>query len=184
MDVDYLLKGNTYSKLKENIVIFICLNDPFNEKLPVYTFENTCRENNSVKLEDKTLKVFYNCSQWQKAKTEEMRQLLRFLLTNKADNDLCKKLKEKEKKIKMTARAYKEYMDYCMLRQECFDSGKQEGYELGVQDGVEQGIEQGKFDAARNMLAENVSEDVISRYTGLPLEKVRELAEQLQVAAK
>ena len=72
----------------------------------------------------------------------------------------------------MTARAYKEYMDYCMLKQEYFDSGKKEGYELGVQDGVEQG----KFDAARNMLAENVSEDVISRYTGLPLETVRELA--------
>ena len=176
MDVDYLLKGNTYSKLKENIVIFICLNDPFKEKLPVYTFENTCRENNSVKLEDKTLKVFYNCSQWQKAKTEEMRHLLRFLLTNKADNDLCKKLEEKEKKIKMTARAYKEYMDYCMLRQECFDSGKQEGYE--------QGVEQGKLDAARNMLAENDSVEKVVRCTGLPLETVRELAEQLQVAAK
>ena len=80
----------------------------------------------------------------------------------------------------MTARAYKEYMDYCMLKQECFDSGKQEGYELGVQDGVEQGIEQGKFDAARNMLAENVSEAAIARYTGLSVVKVRELAEELK----
>ena len=113
-----------------------------------------------------------------------MRQLLKFLLTNKADSDLCRKLEEKEKKVKMTARAYKEYMDYCMLRQECFDSGKQEGYELGVQDGVEQGIEQGKFDAARNMLAENDSVEKVVRCTGLPLETVRELAEQLQVAAK
>ena len=172
MDVDYLLKGNTYSKLKENIVIFICLNDPFNKKLPVYTFENTCRENNSVKLEDKTLKVFYNCSQWRKAKTEEMRQLLKFLLTNKADNDLCRKLEEKEKKIKMTARAYKEYMDYCML---C-DSFKQEGYEQGVEDGVIKGVEQEKLEAARNMLAENDSVEKVVRCTGLPLETVRELA--------
>ena len=77
----------------------------------------------------------------------------------------------------MTARAYKEYMDYCMLRQECFDSGKQEGYELGVQDGVEQGIEQGKLEDARNMIArKQLSLEDISEYTGLSMEKVRELA--------
>ena len=81
----------------------------------------------------------------------------------------------------MTARAYKEYMDYCMLRQECFDSGKKEGYELGVQDGVEQG----KFDAARNMLSANLaSPEEIATALNLSLEKVRELAEQLQVTAK
>ena len=57
-----------------------------------------------------------------------------------------------------------------------FDYGKKEGYEQGA---FEKSLE-----AARNMLAENVSEDVISRYTGLPVEKVRELAEQLQVAVK
>ena len=55
-----------------------------------------------------------------------------------------------------------------MLRQECFDSGKQEGYE------------QGKLDDARNMLAENVSEAAIARYTGLSVVKVRELAEELK----
>ena len=172
MDVDYLLKGNTYSKLKENVVIFICLDDPLSKGLPVYTFENICRENNSVKLQDKTIKVFYNCREWQKAKTEEMRQFLKFLLTNKADNELGRKLEEKEKTIKMTARAYKEYMDYCMLKQEYFDYGKKEGYEQGIEDGVEQE----KLVAARNMLAENDSVEKIVRCTGLPLETVRELA--------
>ena len=63
----------------------------------------------------------------------------------------------------MTARAYKEYMDYCML--------KQESYEQGIEDGVEQE----KLVAARNMLAENIPEDMIVRCTGLPLETVREL---------
>ena len=81
----------------------------------------------------------------------------------------------------MTARAYKEYMDYCML---C-DSFKQEGYEQGVEDGVIKGVEQEKLDAARNMLArKQLSLEDISEYTGLSMEKVRELAEQLQVAAK
>ena len=72
----------------------------------------------------------------------------------------------------MTARAYKEYMDYCMLKQEYFDYGKKEGYEQGIEDGVEQE----KLVAAKNMLAENIPEDMIVRCTGLPLETVRELA--------
>ena len=42
-----------------------------------------------------------------------------------------------------------------------------------------EGYEQAKLDDARNMLLENISEDVIARCTGLPLEKVRELAQEL-----
>ena len=175
MDVDYLLKGHRYSRLKENIVIFICLKDLFKKNLPVYTFENICRENNSIKLEDKTLKVFYNCSRWNKAETEGQRLLLKFLFTNSAENDLCRKLEEKEKKIKMTARAQKEYMDYCILR----DSLERKGYKQGREHGKEEGRTEAKLADARNMLAENIPEDVIVRCTGLPLETVQQLAKEL-----
>ena len=46
LDVDNLLKGKNYSELKETFIIFICLDDPFGEDLPVYTFERLCKENN------------------------------------------------------------------------------------------------------------------------------------------
>ena len=176
MDVDYLLKGNTYSKLKENIVIFICLDDLFKQGLPVYTFENTCRENNSVKLEDRTLKVFYNCSKWMDTGSREQAEFLKFLLTDNAESDLCQKLKEREKKIKMTARAYKEYMDYCEITQGYFDSGKEECYKQGE----EHGRTEAKLENAQNLLMENISKDVIARCTGLPLETVQQLAESLK----
>ena len=69
----------------------------------------------------------------------------------------------------MTARAYKEYMDYCMLQQE--------SYEQGVEDGVEQGIEQEKLEAARNMLSANLaSPEKIAAVLNLSLETVLELA--------
>ena len=44
MDVDNLLRGQSYAELKHSYVIFICTQDPFDKGLPVYTFENTCRE--------------------------------------------------------------------------------------------------------------------------------------------
>ena len=37
MDVDNLLRGQSYAELKESYVIFICKQDPFGKGLPVYT---------------------------------------------------------------------------------------------------------------------------------------------------
>ena len=175
MDVDYLLKGNTYSKLKENIVIFICLDDLFKKGLPVYTFENTCRENNSVKLEDRTLKVFYNCSKWMDIGSKEQAEFLKFLLTDNAESTLCKKLKEREKRIKMTARAYKEYMDYCEITQGYYNTGKEDGIAIGE--------ERAKLEAARNLINLGVSLDIIAQAQALPLETVQQLAEELKIKA-
>ena len=62
MDSDNLLKGQSYSELKESYVLFICLYDPFKQGLPVYTFKNTCEENPATSLNDKSYKVFYNAS--------------------------------------------------------------------------------------------------------------------------
>ncbi len=72
----------------------------------------------------------------------------------------------------MTARAQKEYMDYCMLKQACIDYGKEEG--------KKEGRTEAKLEAARNMLSKKLlSLEDISEYTGLPLETVHELAEEL-----
>ena len=52
-----------------------------------------------------------------------------------------------------------------------------------LEEGIAIGEERAKLDDARNLLMENVSEDVIARCTGLPLETVQQLAEELQTKA-
>ena len=59
MDVDNLLRGQSYAELKESYVIFICTQDPFGVGLPVYTFRSVCSEDGSILLDDKSVKVFY-----------------------------------------------------------------------------------------------------------------------------
>ena len=58
--------------------------------------------------------------------------------------------------------------------------GREEGIAIGEQRGItigeQRGIETNKLDNARNMLADNVAVERIARYTGLPLETVRERA--------
>ena len=50
-------------------------------------------------------------------------------------------------------------------------------------EGRKEGYEQAKLEAARNMLLENLPEETIARCTGLPLETVQQLAEQLKIKA-
>ena len=78
----------------------------------------------------------------------------------------------------MTARAYKEYMDYCEITQGYFDSGKEEGIAIGE----ERGRSEAKLEDARNMILANLGTlEQIALCTGLPLEKVHELAQELKI---
>ena len=79
MDSDNLLKGQNYNDLKESYVIFICLSDPFKLGLPVYTFRNICEENPSAELNDKSYKVFYNASAYEKETDKELFALLHYI---------------------------------------------------------------------------------------------------------
>ena len=112
--------------------------------------------------------------------SKEQAELLKFLLTDNAESDLCQKLKEREKRIKMTARAYKEYMDYCEITQGYYNTGKEDGYKQGEEHGITIGEERAKLEAARNMLLQGVDTDKIVQWLSLSLESVQQLAESLK----
>ena len=60
----------------------------------------------------------------------------------------------------------------------------QELYEKNVrEDGYLEGQADKAIEAAENLLQENISPEIIARCTGLPLEKVQELAEKISVDA-
>lgn len=84
-DISFLDKGNIYLNLPESYILFICLFDLFNKKLPVYTFESTCLEDNSISLNDKTHKVFYNVNAWEKEGNPARRALLKFFYDGKVE---------------------------------------------------------------------------------------------------
>ena len=59
-DVSTTPTGAKYRSLPDNILIFICTFDPFNKKLPRYTFRYTCDEEPKLKLKDGSLRIFLN----------------------------------------------------------------------------------------------------------------------------
>ena len=57
---------------------------------------------------------------------------------------------------------------------------KKQAYKDGLEEGISQGALQKALETARNMLADGVSLDSVSKYSGLPLETVEELAKEVK----
>lgn len=80
-NVHQLKKSESYTKLKKSIVVFICTFAFFEDNRCIYTFENTCQENPTIKLDDKRTTVFVNVNGEQTELLEELVRLLDYFTT-------------------------------------------------------------------------------------------------------
>ena len=173
IDMDNLSRGEKYSKLKDSYVIFLCLEAPFKKSLPVYFFENTCRADPAIKLNDRAYKVFFNASEYDRIKDDEARAFLKCLKEHNPQSSLTKSIEEKVSFAKRNKTWRKQYMTW----QQTIDDEKEDAYEEGRIEGLAQGASQKALEAAENLLREGDSVEKVSRCIGLPLEQVQEIYE-------
>ncbi len=177
-DCDSLMKGQPYTKLKESYILFICKFDPFHDEkkkgygLPRYTFQNMCVENNSVNLDDKTVKVVYNAKAYESVEDPKVRALLRFIQTDEpGEDDFSKRLSEFVAKAKENEKFRKEYADMNLHDFDIMTEAKEEG--------LAEGAQQKALETARKLLKMNLGNpEQIAQAVGLPLEQVLELQKE------
>ena len=186
IDMDSLMKGQDYTELKESYVLFICKNDPFfkdKEKknpygLPCYTFQNICKENAIVNLNDKSLKVIYNASAYSQEKDEKIKAFLHYISTNEpGEDDFSNRLSDLVEIIKDNEIFRSDYAAMNLHDRDIMRLAKKEGREEGLKDGAQQKA----IETATNMLNDKIPVENIARYVNLPLEKVEELADKLDI---
>ena len=188
MDMKILKRGDSYRKLKESYVIFLCTKDPFGEGLPIYTFKNLCIQDNSIKLDDRAFKYFFNASAANKIKdNEEVKNLLSYISTNVPQSAFTKEIEEEVEASSNDAEWRKELMTFEMMLEEKKEEGFAQGVEQGIargreegisqgrEEGIEVGLEQGRIKMAKNALSMNLPPESISILTGLPLETILKL---------
>lgn len=188
VDIDSLMKGQDYSELKESYILFICKDDPFmdpdkkNYGLPCYTFRNICKENTTINLDDKTLKVLYNASAYEQEKDEKIRNFLHYVYTNETgEDDFSNRLEETVKKLIENDKFRNDYLAMNLHDRDITRMAKQEGIAEGMTKGIEQGAQQKAIEAAINLLRMKLgTPEQIAQAQGLSLEKVLELQEQLE----
>ena len=171
IDMDNLSHGESYIKLKDSYVIFLCLDDVFKKGLGVYFFENMCRQDSRIKLKDRAYKIFFNAENCDKLKTEEQKDFFKFLKGSKASSSLSKRIEEKVEYAKKNSDWRRNYMTW----QQTIDEEKALAFEEGKSEGA--------IENARNILKLNkLSSEEIATCCSLPLEQVLALKKELAEA--
>jgi predicted transposase/invertase (TIGR01784 family) len=159
MDIDSLKAGDEYKDLKNSYVIFICIPDIFNKGLPVYTFENLCRQDTSVPLGDRALKYFFISTNCDKLLNEEQKAFMRLVSGNKSSNAFTDRVLHLTEDAKRNSEYRRQYMEW----------ERQKAYEF------RRGKEEAKLEAARNLFTNGVSIELISKSLGMTIEQIKEL---------
>ena len=179
MDVDNLLRGQSYAELKESYVIFICTQDPFGKDLPVYTFRSVCCENGSIIFDDKSVKVFYNTGAYGKEDEPELSALLEYLCERRTTSGFTQHIDALVEKAKRNEKFRSWYMSLNIHEDDLRMAGEKIGFERGIRKGRRDGIAAGSYQKAREtaklMQRESCSIDFIQRMTGLSEAEIKKL---------
>lgn len=84
MDTLALRRGEHYGNLPPCYIVFICLHDPFNAGLPVYTLNVKCQENTSVKTDHGFTWIVLAAPAWDRLPPGRLRNLLHYIATGEA----------------------------------------------------------------------------------------------------
>ena len=166
MDVDSLKAGELYRELKDSHVIFLCMSDVIGCGLPVYTFENRCRERTDIALNDRAYKHFFIAPTCATMLTDaEQRAFFTLLTENRAESRFAERLSAYINDARHNTQWRMQYMTW----------ERQQAY--AFRDGQERGAARTRFETAQRMLAKGtyaVAE--VAEICGLSVAEVKKCA--------
>ena len=133
IDINLIKRGEDYAALKKSYVIFICTFDLFGAGRQIYHFENLCREDPAIRLDDGTEKIFLNTKGRREAASEpeEVGEDLWNLLGYLEGAAPCDAYTEELDKAVRAAREHREwrreYMKLEVMRWDMRREGRAEG---------------------------------------------------------
>ncbi|MBR1497339.1 MAG: Rpn family recombination-promoting nuclease/putative transposase [Oscillospiraceae bacterium] len=110
IDLHILEKGEDYTGLKKSFVIFICTYDPFGKGRWVYTFENRCREDTGIVLDDGAAKIVLNTKGRIGPISDGLKALLRYMDGSAPEGEYVKALDSAVALVRSDEKWRREYM--------------------------------------------------------------------------
>ena len=130
-DMRMLRHGHYYSELNDCYIVFICLDDPFDEGLYKYTFRSRCDEDPDLILDDGATRIFLNASGTNGNITDDVKNFLNYLVTNKAADDLTATI---DSAVELQRESEKGEVIYMELAEKYIDQRK-----IGIAEGMAEG---------------------------------------------
>lgn len=124
IDLQLVDKGQDYDTLNNSYIIFICLSDVFGKDRYMYTFENICKEDSEVILNDGAKRIFLNADGKNGTVSKELKALLDYVAGRSSEDVFVKKLEYAVEKAKENREWRREYMTLLMRDRENQKIGK------------------------------------------------------------
>ena len=119
---------------------------------------------------------FFAYCQYDTENNLEISALLKYINTKIPTNDFTKKLNNLIEESKINNKFRNDYLAMNLHDRDIRRVALAEGKQIGLQEGAEQN----KIETAKNLIQKNIPLETIAECTGLPLEKVQELANSEQ----
>ena len=132
IDLQLVDKGQDYDTLNDSYIIFICLSDLFGRGRYRYSFENICKEDMEVMLNDGAKKIFLNADGKKGDIIEELKAFLDYVAGRPSEDAFVKKLESAVEKAKKNRKWRREYMTLLMRDRENQKIGKEIGKIFGA----------------------------------------------------
>ena len=107
-------------------VIFICIPDIFGKGLACYSFENLCREDNSIQLKDRAFKYFFVAKNCNKVLNERQKAFLELVTGKKARDQFTKRIEHLAEEAKHNTQWRRQFMNWERQRTYDIERGKEE----------------------------------------------------------
>ena len=156
IDSDMLKPGQRFDELSSNTVIFITENDVLELNEPIYHIERCIKEGDSSVFNDGSQLIYVNGEK--KDPNTDLGRLMSDLYCTEAKDMYYQVLADRVKYYKETEKGVK-------IMCQIWDEVREEGILMGKEENAVKMIEGGKL-----------SYEEISSYTGLPVDRIRELA--------
>ena len=125
IDIQLIDAGQHYKKLNRSYIIFICPFDLYGKGRHIYTFENICKEDNSISMGDEAVKIFLNAEGTMDDVSGELRAFLDYVAGRKSEDSYVEKLEEAVQEAKKNREWRHEYMTLLMRDQENVKKGEE-----------------------------------------------------------
>ena len=170
-----LKKGQTFDKLNQSVVIFLCSDDILEKGKILYRI--TRKTDDNEPFNDGSQILILNCSYKDESITDEQTERIMNLIKDLNQPDpnkmhykaLAEAVREKKERIRE-----EEAMN---IFDKAYEDGRIDGIEEGIEKGIIEGSKQTSIETAKKLLAlGKLSIDDIAESTSLPIETIKELA--------
>ena len=152
-----LSKGEYYTNLKEQYIIFLCPMDIFGRGFPIYHFENRAREDTNITLKDLTYKNFYIFTKYKDFNDPVVKAYMKYFATRNADSRETETINDQVSFYKADTLIRNKYMTY----------------EFDLHESKEEGKAEAKLEMVDAMLANDIPIEKIAVISGIPQEEIQ-----------